>query len=134
MKKWILIALAFFAFQAQAQDLNALAGAATGGGLSANSMIESLAGDQVKSLTSKLGLNAAQQEQLTSLVTTQLARPEVQKLIGDISPESLLGSNASATTAKVTEALMSQSDFTSGLTGMLSKPQQAKLSALTSKL
>jgi|GEM_PF-3550606 len=133
MKNWILIAFALLAFNIQAQDLNALAGSA-GSSLSANSMIESLAGDQVKSLTSKLGLNAAQQETLTSLVTTQLGRPEVQDLIGNISPESLLGSNASATTSKVTEALLAQPEFASGLNSMLTKPQKAKMTSLVGKM
>ena len=130
MKNWILIAMALIAFNVQAQDLNSLAGSAASSALSGNSMIESLAGDQVKSLTSKLGLTAAQQESVASLVTSQLARPEVQELIGDLSASSLMGGSTAATADQVSQILLGQPDFTSALSGMLTGKQKTKLAAM----
>ena len=130
MKKWILIAMALIAFNVQAQDLNSLAGSAASSALSGNSMIESLAGDQVKSLTSKLGLTAAQQESVSSLVTSQLARPEVQELIGDLSASSLMGGSTAATADQVSQILLGQPDFTSALSGMLTGKQKTKLAEM----
>ena len=130
MKKWILIAMALIAFNVQAQDLNSLAGSAASSALSGNSMIESLAGDQVKSLTSKLGLTAAQQESVASLVTSQLARPEVQELIGDLSANSLMGGSTAASADQVSQILLGQPDFTSALSGMLTGKQKTKLAEM----
>lgn len=132
MKNWILIAFTFVAFSLQAQDLNSLSGAASNA-LSGNSMIESLAGDQVKSLTAKLGLTPAQQESVASLVGTQLARPEVQELIGDLSASSLMGGSTGATADQVSQILLGQSDFTSALSGMLTSKQKTKLAAMQSE-
>ena len=130
MKNWILIAFAIVAFNVQAQDLNSLAGSAASSALSGNSMIESLAGDQVKSLTSKLGLTAAQQESVASLVTAQLGRPEVQELIGNLSADSLMGGSTAATADQVSQILLGQPDFTSALSGMLTGKQKTKLAAM----
>lgn len=122
--------MALIAFNVQAQDLNSLAGSAASSALSGNSMIESLAGDQVKSLTSKLGLTAAQQESVASLVTSQLARPEVQELIGDLSASSLMGGSTAATADQVSQILLGQPDFTSALSGMLTGKQKTKLAEM----
>jgi hypothetical protein len=117
--------------QVSAQDLTSLKNSALSSG---NSMIESLAADQVKSLTKKLNLNESQQEQVSSLVVSQLKSEKFQKMLGSLSPNSLMGSKDSgAQTDKIQNALMEDQEFQKSLSSVLDDEQKENLKASQKK-
>ncbi len=125
MKKLLFICLAFVAVQVSGQDLKAMAGSAMGGDTS--SIIDSFAADQVKSLTKKLNLSDAQQEQVSGLVVSTLKSDKFKSMLGDLDPSSLLGSSDKK--KEVQNALMQDSDFKEGMNEILTDDQKKKMGA-----
>jgi len=127
MKKLIMLFLAFVTMQVSSQNLESLSSKATEA-TSSSSLIDKLAGDQVKKLTKKLNLSDSQQEQVSGLVVSQLKSEKFSKLISDFSTDKLLGSSSSKEekSDKLTEALANDPDFKSKLTPILDEEQNAK--------
>lgn len=128
MRTFFAILFCLFFVQAQGQILGDLTKEATS--MASKSLVESLAGDQVRSLTEKLGLSQAQQDQVTDLAIEVLSRPEVQKLVGDLAGKGLSGMGSSIDPSDVTKILSDQPDYTSGLKDILNKDQLGTLKDL----
>ncbi|MCO4822513.1 MAG: hypothetical protein KC469_10625 [Flavobacteriaceae bacterium] len=123
MKKLLFICFAFIAIQLSAQDLNSMAGSALGGDTS--SLIDGFAADQVKSLTKKLNLSEAQQEQVSGLVVSTLKSDKFKKLLGNLDPSALMGSSDKK--AEVKDALMKDENFKKGMNDILTDEQKTKM-------
>ena len=134
MKKLIILFLAFVTMQVSSQNLESLSSKATEA-TSSSSLIDKLAGDQVKKLTKKLNLSESQQEQVSGLVVSQLKSEKFSKLISDFSTDKLLGSNSSKEekSDKLTEALANDPEFKSKLIPILDEEQNAKLLSSSEK-
>ncbi|MCX7546847.1 hypothetical protein OS188_02650 [Xanthomarina sp. F1114] len=125
MKKLLFLFFAFGMMQVSAQDLNSLSKS----GASSTSMIESLASDQVKSLTKKLNLNEKQQEQVSGLVVSQLRSDKFQKLIGSFGADKLMSSNSDQT-ENLQAALLGEESFQKDMSSVLDKKQMEKMKSL----
>ena len=134
MKKLIMLFLAFVTMQVSSQNLESLSSKATEA-TSSSSLIDKLAGDQVKKLTKKLNLSDSQQEQVSGLVVSQLKSEKFSKLISDFSTDKLLGSSSSKEekSDKLTEALANDPEFKSKLIPILDEEQNAKLLSSSEK-
>jgi len=134
MKKLIILFLAFVTMQVSSQNLESLSSKATEA-TSSSSLIDKLAGDQVKKLTKKLNLSESQQEQVSGLVVSQLKSEKFSKLISDFSTDKLLGSSSSKEekSDKLTEALANDPEFKSKLIPILDEEQNAKLLSSSEK-
>jgi len=136
MKKLIILFLAFVTMQVSSQNLESLSSKATEAtSSSSSSLIDKLAGDQVKKLTKKLNLSESQQEQVSGLVVSQLKSEKFSKLISDFSTDKLLGSSSSKEekSDKLTEALANDPEFKSKLIPILDEEQNAKLLSSSEK-
>ena len=131
MKKLlILLLLVSVSIHTYSQDLNSLTKKATES-TSSSSLIDKLAGDQVKKFTKKLNLNEAQQEQVSSLVVSQLKSDKFGKLINGFSPDKLLGSGSKEEQSdKLTKALASDPEFQKGMGDILNDEQKATMESL----
>ena len=131
MKKIVLLlVLTFVSVQTYAQDLNSLSKKATES-TSSSYLIDKLAGDQVKKFTKKLNLSEAQQEQVSSLVVSQLKSDKFSKLISGFSPDKLLGSGSKEEQSdKLTKALASDPEFQKDMGDILNEEQKATMESL----
>ena len=131
MKKLLFLFLALGMMQVSGQNLTSLSKSATS---SSNSMIESLATDQVKSLTKKLNLNESQQEQVSGLVVSQLKSEKFQKLLSGIGVDKLSGSGVSEKTNKqVQNTLLLDKDFQKGMGSILNEDQMKAMESYMPK-
>tara|TARA_R110002012_G_scaffold17930_5_gene66738 strand:+ start:46850 stop:47242 length:393 start_codon:yes stop_codon:yes gene_type:complete len=126
MKKLLLIVLALVSMQLTAQNLKSLSSAATG---ESSSIIDQLAGDQVKKFTKKLNLNEEQQNMASDLVVSQLKSPKFQKLMGD-SAGKLLGSGSSDKSEDITKALLAEPEFQKKMTEVLDEKQEQEFNKM----
>lgn len=107
--------------QVSGQTLSSASKSATS---SNGTMIESLATDQVKSLTKKLNLDDKQQEQVAGLVVTQLKSEKFQKLLSGLSVDKLSGSGVSEKSQEqVQNALLLDKDFQKSMSSVLDDKQ-----------
>lgn len=131
MKKLLFLFFAFCMMQVTGQTLSSAAKSATSSG---SSMIEGLASDQVKSLTKKLNLNDAQQEQVSALVVSQLKSENFQKLLGGAGGSALVSSNkGDNTTDKIQSALLNDQDFQKGMGSILDENQMKTMESYRPK-
>jgi len=125
MKKLLFLFFAFGMMQVSAQDLSTKAKSDSS---SSNSMVEGLAADQVKSLTKKLNLNEAQQEQVSSLVVSLLKSKKFQKIISNSGTDKLSSSKDSSNqTDKIQSALLSDESFQNGMISILDEIQMINM-------
>lgn len=121
MKKLLFLFFAFSMMQVSGQTLSSVSKTTTS---SSSSMIESLASDQVKSLTKKLNLNEAQQEQVSGLVVSQLKTEKFQKLLKNVGADKLLGSgDSSKVNEQVQNALLTDQTFKKEMSSVLDDKQ-----------
>ena len=131
MKKLLFLFFAFCMMQVTGQTLSSATKMATS---SSSSMLEGLAADQVKSLTKKLNLNEAQQEQVSGLVVSQLKTEKFQKLIGSIGGSALSSSSKeNDTTDKIQSALLNDQDFQKGMGSILDEKQMKTMDSYRPK-
>lgn len=130
MKKLLFLFFAFGMMQVSAQNLSSLSKS----GASSSSMIESLASDQVKSLTKKLDLNEKQQDQVSDLVVSQLKSDKFQKLLGSVGADKMLSSKSNEDqTEKLQSALLGDEDFRKEMGSVLDEKQMEKMDAYVPK-
>ncbi|WP_223032842.1 hypothetical protein [Hanstruepera marina] len=121
MKKLLFLFLAFGMMQVSGQTLSSLSKSATS---SSSSMIESLAENQVESLTKKLNLSESQQKQVSGLVVSQLKSEKFQKMLSGIGADKLIGSGeTSKVDEQVQNALLLDKDFQKGMSSVLDDKQ-----------
>lgn len=112
-----------------AQDLKSLSSSAKSSVTS--SLIDGLAGNQVKKFAKKLNLNESQQEQVSSLVVNQLKSEKFQKMLGSFGT-----TNISEVTPEqkqeVTKALLSDPEFKGGMSKILDDGQKKMFSSIES--
>jgi hypothetical protein len=97
-------------------------------------MLEGLAADQVKSLTKKLNLSDAQQEQVSGLVVSQLKTEKFQKLIGGLGGNALASAGKEdKTTDKIQSALLNDEDFQKGMGSILDEKQMKAMDSYRPK-
>ncbi len=131
MKKLVFLFFAFGMMQVSAQDLSSMAKGVVS---SSNSMVESLAADQVKSLTKKLNLNEAQQEQASGLVVSQLKSEKFQKLLGNVGADKLtVSKGASGNTDEIQNALLLDKDFQNDMSSVLDDEQMKTMKSFMPK-
>lgn len=131
MKKLLFLFLAFSMMQVSGQTLSSLSKSATS---SSSSMIESLASDQVKSLTKKLNLNEKQQEQVSGLVVSQLKSEKFQKILGNINADKLMASGETKElNDQVQNTLLLDKDFQKGMSSVLDEEQMKTMTGMTPK-
>ena len=119
MKKLLLLFLFAGITNLAAQDLGGLKAAATGATTS-DSMIEQLAGSQVKSLAQKFNLTEAQAEQASAVVKQVMKSPQFKEILGKYAPDQLLsGSGAEM----LQGALLGNKDFMGGMEDIVSADQ-----------
>lgn len=119
MKKLLLLFLFAGITNLAAQDLGGLKAAATEATTS-DSMIEQLAGSQVKSLTQKFNLTEAQAEQASAVVKQVMKSPQFKEILGKYAPDQLLsGSGAEM----LQGALLGNKDFMGGMEDIVSADQ-----------
>ncbi len=126
MKKLLIIALALFGMQLSAQDMKSLGSSVSN---ESSSMIDQVAGDQVKKLTKKLNLSESQQNMVSDLVVSQLKSPKFQKLIGD-SASKLLGSGSSDDLDNISRALLDEPEFQNDMKKVLNDDQKKEFSKM----
>ncbi|WP_417213275.1 hypothetical protein [Bizionia sp.] len=126
MKKLLVIVLALIGMQLSAQDLNSLSTTASS---ESSSMIDQIAGDQVRKFAKKLNLNESQQKMASDLVVSQLKSPKFQKLIGD-SASKLLGSGSSDNLDEISRALLDEPKFQNDMKKVLDDDQKEEFSKM----
>ncbi|MFC5196313.1 MULTISPECIES: hypothetical protein [Bizionia] len=126
MKKLLVIVLALIGMQLSAQDLNSLSTTASS---ESSSMIDQIAGDQVRKFAKKLNLNESQQKMASDLVVSQLKSPKFQKLIGD-SASKLLGSGSSDNLDDISRALLDEPKFQNDMKKVLDDDQKEEFSKM----
>ncbi|PWK19141.1 hypothetical protein [Xanthomarina spongicola] len=125
MKKVLFLFFACSMMQISAQDLSSMTKSNSS---SSSSMIENLAADQVKSLTKKLNLNDAQQEQVSGLVVSQLKSEKFQKMLGSFGASKTMKSEGdSDQTDKIQSTLLSDESFQNGMIPILDEIQMIKM-------
>ena len=125
MKKALFLFFACSMMQISAQDLSSMTKSNSSSG---SSMIENLAADQVKSLTEKLNLNEAQQEQVSGLVVSQLKSEKFQKMLGSFGASKTMKSEGdSDQTDKIQSTLLSDESFQNGMIPILDEIQMIKM-------
>lgn len=125
MKKLLFLFFAFGMMQISAQDLSSMSKSDAS---SSNSMVEGLAADQVKSLTKKLNLNEAQQEQVSSLVVSLLKSKKFKKIISNSGTDKLSSSKDSSNqTDKIQLALLSDESFQNEMIPILDEIQMINM-------
>ncbi|MDX1332147.1 MAG: hypothetical protein R3252_03885 [Robiginitalea sp.] len=101
------------------QDLGSLKAAAAEATTS-DSMIEQLAGSQVRSLAQKFNLSEAQAEQSSAVVRQMMKTPLFKEILGKYAPDQLLsGSGAEM----LQGALLGNRDFMGGMEEIVSADQ-----------
>ena len=131
MKKLVFLFFALSMMQISAQDLSSMAKSDAS---SSNSMVESLAADQVKRLTKKLNLNEAQQEQVSGLVVSQLKSEKFQKLLGNVASDKLTVSRDSNNqTNNIQNALLLDKDFQNDMSSVLDDEQMKTMKSYMPK-
>ncbi|OBX21503.1 MULTISPECIES: hypothetical protein [Bizionia] len=126
MKKLLVIVLALIGMQLSAQDLNSLSSTTSS---ESSSMIDKIAGDQVKKFAKKLNLNESQQKMASDLVVSQLKSPKFQKLIGD-SASKLLESGSSDNLDGISRALLDEPKFQNDMKKVLDDDQKKEFSKM----
>ena len=131
MKKLLFLFFALCMIQVNAQTLSSMSKSAS---TSSNSMIESLATDQVENLTKKLNLNETQQKQVSGLVVSQLRTEKFQKLLKNVGAEKLLASgDSSKANEYVQNALLTDPDFKKEMGAILDDKQMKAMEGYSPK-
>lgn len=94
---------------------------------STNSLIDSFAADQVSTLTKKLNLDKGQQEQVTSLIVSQLKTDKYSKLLSSATDNAVGSSSMAKQKGDLTKALYTDPSFQKKLSSILTKDQNIKL-------